>query len=314
MNILITGGSGLVGTSFRKVFAHKLGRHQLFYPSSSELNLLEKENIFKYIGDHKIDFFIHAAGKVGGIQANISDPLGFYLDNLYMGLNLLEAAYECGVERGINLGSSCIYPRGLTRAIREDDLLNGELEPTNEGYALAKLSVLKFGQLVGQKDSRFQYKTIIPCNLYGPGDSFDEGKSHLIPAIIKKIDDAKREGESSVEIWGDGEAKREFLFCDDLARFTAESVINFSDLPSVINVGLGRDYSINEYYQIIGDVLGYTGEFSHDLSKPVGMKRKLVDSKKMDKLNWIERTALRDGVEATYHFYKGLEVKRTIDG
>ena len=309
MNVLITGGSGLVGSALSQFLPSKMDDHNFLFPSSKVLNLLHKCEVKQYLNDNKIDFFIHAAGKVGGIQANIEDPLSFYLDNLYMGLNLLEGAFAVGVKRGINLGSSCIYPHNFERPIKEEDLLKGELEPTNEGYALAKLGVIKLAQFIHQADNTVEYKTIIPCNLYGPGDSFDPENSHLIPAIIKKIHDAVRNEETSVEIWGDGTARREFMYSEDLAKFIYTAILKFDDLPFLINIGLGSDYTINEFYQTVAKVLDYKGSFDHDLSRPTGMKRKLVDTSKMDNLNWITKTSLEEGILKTYKSYTNTLVQ-----
>lgn len=273
----------------------------------SELDLLDfnqTQNVLKQLSP---DLVIHAAGVVGGIQANIKNPVRFLSDNWAMGNNIVLAARSAGVARLLNLGSSCMYPRNSDDPLREDQVLSGTLEPTNEGYALAKCAVARLCEYVTRETPQYDYKTIIPCNLYGPFDKFDPGVSHLIPAIIHKLHVAKLRGETSVEIWGDGSARREFMFAGDLADAIVFAIANFSSMPSLLNIGLGDDFTVNEYYQVAADVVGYDGTFAHDISKPVGMKRKLLDVTKQTMLGWAPRTTLRDGIRETYDYYLSLE-------
>ncbi len=272
-------------------------------PSSKDLNLKNFIDIEKKLAETEPDLIIHCAGRVGGIQANMSSPVDFLVDNLEMGKNLILAAKKRGIRRVINLGSSCMYPRNIDRPLVEEQILSGELEPTNEGYALAKILVQRLCSYINQEDDSFSYKTLVPCNLYGRWDKFGEKNSHMLPAVIKKIHEAKINKLSHVEIWGSGNARREFLYAQDLADFIFFMLEDFKKFPDLLNVGLGHDYSVKEYYQAIAKVIGYFGKFEHDLSKPEGMKRKVVSTEKLGKLNWQAKTSLIDGIKKTYNFY-----------
>ncbi len=278
-------------------------KHLLLSPSSSELNLLSAETIKQYIEVNQPDIVIHAAGVVGGIQANISEPVKFLVDNMQMGLNIIMAAKACGVSRFLNLSSSCMYPRDAVNPLSEELILKGELEPTNEGYALAKVATTRLCEYIQKESPSLLYKTVIPCNLYGRYDKFDPNSSHLIPAVIRKISEAKKNQQHNIEIWGDGEACREFMYAADLANFVFYALENFDTMPQNLNVGIGTDYTINEYYRIIADVVGYTGTFSHDLSKPVGMRKKLIDDEKLKNFGWAYKTDLIAGIQKTYQYY-----------
>jgi len=196
-----------------------------------------------------------------------------------------------------------MYPRGHDEPLHEDLLLTGELEPTNEGYALAKIAVSRFCDYINREESTFKYKTVLPCNLYGRYDKFDPSESHLLPSIINKIHDAKARGESTVEIWGDGEARREFMYAGDLADAIVTLVERFDEAPNLINIGLGYDYSINEYYSAVADVIGFDGSFFHDREKPVGMRRKLLSVDRQNDLGWSPKVGLREGIQRTYAFF-----------
>ncbi|MDN3721445.1 NAD-dependent epimerase/dehydratase family protein [Roseibium salinum] len=198
-------------------------------------------------------------------------------DNWTMGQNVVLAGRKAGVQRLLNLGSSCMYPRGQEEPLREEQVLSGALEPTNEGYAIAKCAVARLCEYVTREDPQLQYKTVIPCNLYGRFDKFEPSVSHMVPAIIRKLYLARKDGERIVEIWGDGTARREFMLAEDLADAIFFAIERFDDMPSLLNMGVGTDYTVDEYYSIAAEVIGYNGEFRHDLSKPVGMKRKLLD-------------------------------------
>lgn len=272
-------------------------------PSSRRLNLLNKSETVAYVKTEAPDLIIHAAGTVGGIQANLREPVKFLLDNLNMGQNLVMAAAKNGVKQLINLGSSCMYPRGNETPLHETQVLTGELEPTNEGYALAKIVTARLCNYITKENPELQYKTLIPCNLYGRFDTFDPSHSHLIPAIIHKVHQAKAQGSNFVEIWGDGTARREFMNAADLSDFIAKAVIDYDKLLPLTNVGLGHDYSINEYYQAAASVIGYNGGFLHDTAKPVGMKRKLVDPTRQMNLGWKASIGLYEGIQMAYDFY-----------
>lgn len=236
-------------------------------------------------------------------EANSREPVQFFTENMDMGMNLVLGAHEAGVTRLLNLGSSCIYPRDGENPLREEAILTGELEPTNEGYALAKIGTLRLCTYITRQYEGYAYKTLIPCNLYGRWDSFHPTKSHMIPAVIRKLHLAAQVGQDKIEIWGDGTARREFMYTGDLADCVLEAVRRFDTLPDEMNVGLGHDYTIDEYYREIAAVVGYQGEFFHDLSKPVGMARKLVDVSRQKTWGWRPKTSLTDGLAATYQWF-----------
>lgn len=299
-NLLITGGSGMVG---RNLLEHPNARNfEVYAPSSAELNLFDYNSISEYIKLNNIQTIIHCAGQVGGIHLNISDPTGFLNNNLIMGINLVNAAKANNVAQLINLGSSCMYPRDYINPLKEEYILNAPLEPTNEGYALAKITVAKLCEYI-RRQYGLQYKTLIPCNLYGRWDKFGENNSHLIPAVIKKIHDAYTKNLPIVDIWGDGLARREFMLASDCVNGIFYALDNFDKLDDYTNLGLGYDYSINEYYQTVADVIGYSGEFVHDLSKPVGVQQKLVDTSKIKLLGWSAKYSLQEGITETYKFF-----------
>ena len=301
MRILITGASGMVGRNILE--HHSIDEFEILAPSSKELNLLDFNAIQTYLNKHRPNMVIHAAGKVGGIQANIREPISFLMENLDIGRNVVWGAYQAKVKSLINLASSCIYPRNHNEPLREELVLRGELEPTNEGYALAKIVTARLCDSIVREDASFQYKTLIPCNLYGRYDKFDPIHSHLLPAIIYKLHQAKEAGCKNVEIWGDGLARREFMYASDLADAIVHSVKNFALLPGYMNIGIGSDHTINEYYQIAAEVIGYTGAFTHDLSKPVGMTRKLLSIERQSGWGWSAQIDLRAGIAETYNFY-----------
>ena len=280
-----------------------IGEFEVLAPRSSELDLRDFPAVQGYLRKHQPDMVIHAAGKVGGIQANMREPVSFLMDNLDMGRNIVWAAHQTGTRKLLNLGSSCMYPRNSMEPLREEMVLKGELEPTNEGYALAKVVTARLCEYIMREDAGYQYKTLIPCNLYGRHDKFDPSHSHLIPAIIHKIHQAKQSGQDTIEIWGDGTARREFMYAGDLADAMMRAIKNFDTLPASMNVGLGRDCTIDEYYQAAADVMGYRGEFVHNTGKPVGMARKLVSTERQMAWGWSAMTGLRDGIKKTYEFY-----------
>ena len=299
--IVLTGGGGMVG---RNLLEHPaIGQFEVLAPRSGELDLRDFNAVQAYLHKHQPDMIIHAAGKVGGIQANMREPVGFLLENLDMGRNIVWASRQAGVRQLLNLGSSCMYPRNHNEPLIEEMVLKGELEPTNEGYALAKVVTARLCEYITREDASYQYKTLIPCNLYGRHDKFDPAHSHLIPAIIHKVHQAKQSRQESVEIWGDGTARREFMYAGDLADAMIRAINDFDTLPAMMNVGLGHDYTINEYYQAAADVMGYAGNFEHDLSKPVGMARKLVSVERQKAWGWNAQSDLRAGIERTYDFY-----------
>lgn len=301
MRILLTGGNGMVG---KNLLDHPSSKgYKIQAPTSKELNLLDLQAVHKYLKQYQPDIVIHAAGIVGGIQANIREPVKFLLENSDIGRNIIWASKENRVKTLLNLGSSCMYPRDAENPLKEDMILKGELEPTNEGYALAKIYASKLCEYISKENPDYHYKTLIPCNIYGPYDKFDPKNSHMVPAIIHKLHQAKSNSIPSVEIWGDGLARREFMYAADLADCIWKAVSDFESLPSVMNIGIGKDFSVNEYYNISSEIIGCDVDFVHDLSKPVGMRQKLVDTSLATKWGWEAKTSLREGIKQTYQYY-----------
>ena len=299
--VYITGSEGMVGSNIVDMAPQS---YQLVTPKQADINLLNFLEVANFISKEKPDFIIHCAGIVGGIQSNIANPVKYLVENTDLAKNLMLAAKTNSITKMINLGSSCIYPRDALNPLKEEYILKGELEPTNEGYALAKIYAQRLAEYIHREDPRFTYKTIIPCNIYGKWDKFDPKHSHMVPAAIKKIHNAKVKNLSTVEIWGDGEARREFMFASDLAGFIWHAIANFDNMPALLNVGIGHDYTINEYYKTIAKVVGYKGTFTHDLSKPVGMKQKLVDIKRLIEFGWEHKSTLEQGINKTYEFFQ----------
>lgn len=301
MRIFLTGGRGMVG---RNLLEHPAVRdHQIDAPTSAELDLRDGRAVEARLRAFTPDLVIHCAGKVGGIQANIRQPVDFLLHNLDIGRNIVWASRSLGVRRLLNVASSCMYPRNAQNPLHEDMVLKGELEPTNEGYALAKIAVTRLCEYIAREDASYSYKTLIPCNIYGRHDKFDPAISHLVPAIIHKLHEAKSRRERTVEIWGDGEARREFMYAGDLADCIWRAVEWYDSLPPLMNVGLGRDLTVNQYYQAAARVVGYEGRFTHDLGKPVGMKQKLVSVERAMAWGWEAPTSLENGLALTYDHY-----------
>jgi len=307
MRVFLTGGSGMVG---RNILEHPYSRkHQILSPCSAKLNLLDRNAVYKALSEWMPDVIVHAAGQVGGIQANMSNPIRFLQDNLDMGVNVIAAANSLGIPNLLNLSSSCMYPKDASNPLTEDMILTGALEPTNEGYALAKIVTTRLCEYISRENESKNYKTVIPCNLYGPYDKYDPQHSHMIPAVIHKLHEAKENGVRIVDIWGDGEARREFMSARDLAEFIYYAIDHYQNMPQNLNVGLGVDYSIEEYYQVIASVVGYKGKFQYDISKPVGMKQKLMDDSGLNDFGWHPKISLKEGLVDAYQFYKDKNLK-----
>ncbi|MBU1307246.1 MAG: GDP-L-fucose synthase [Alphaproteobacteria bacterium] len=300
---MLTGGNGMVGRNIRQ--HPDAGRWDILAPSSAELDLTDFAATSRFFKTERPEVVIHAAGRVGGIQANIANPVDFLVTNADLGRNVILAARQAGVTKLLNLASSCIYPREAVNPLREDLILKGELEPTNEGYALAKIFALRLCQYINKEDGGVRYKTFVPCNLYGRYDNFSPEHSHLISAIIHKVELARTGGSETVEIWGDGTARREFMYAGDLADAVFKAISDFDAVPDILNVGVGFDYSINEYYEAVARVVGWQGRFVHDMTRPVGMKQKLVDVERQKHWGWAPPTALDDGIRSAYHYYMG---------
>jgi GDP-L-fucose synthase len=300
-SVLLTGGGGMVG---RNVLEHpRASAWEFVAPRSTELDLTDYAATERFVKAVNPEFVIHSAGLVGGIQANIAHPVDFLVTNLDVGRNIVMASRAAGVKKLLNLGSSCMYPRDAPNPLRESFVLKGELEPTNEGYALAKIAIQRLCSYVSRVDPAFHYKTMIPCNIYGRHDKFSPEHSHLIPAIIHKIHLAKINALPDVEIWGDGTARREFMYSGDLADAILKALDDWERLPAMMNAGLGYDYSVSDYYTAAADVIGWRGSFRYDSSKPVGMRQKLEDISLQTIWGWFPSTSLLDGIRQTYMYY-----------
>lgn len=293
MKVLITGAAGLVG---RSLIAHPLaGAHDILGPSRVELDLTDARACEAYVRAERPDLVICAAGKVGGIAANMAEPAEFLAVNLAIGLNTLMACRRADVARIINLGSSCMYPAGIDAPLGEDRLLDGPPEPTNAPYAMAKLAVWKLACVLA--DEGVACRTLIPPNLYGPFERFDPLASHLLAAAMLKIHSAVVRGAPTVEIWGDGTARREFLFAGDLADFIWRHAERIGDLPVTLNVGVGEDHTVDHYFAAVAEVMGYEGGFTHAPGRPQGAHRKVLDISAQKRLGWTAPTPLRTGLQ-----------------
>lgn len=305
MKILITGASGMVGRNI--LDDARFAQFEILSPKRAELNLFNYKDVFSYLEKNRPDVIVHAAGRVGGIQANLAHPVDFLVENLDINRNVILAAYHAKIKNLVNLGSSCMYPREAQNPLKEELILKGELEPTNEGYAIAKITAQRLCSYIRKEDSSFKFKTLIPCNLYGKFDKFDPVHSHLVPAIIRKLDQAIKSKQSEVEIWGDGTARREFMYCGDVVNCIYQAIDsdmkNFDSMPDLMNIGLGYDYSVNEYYQTTAKILGYKGQFVYDRTKPVGMKQKLVSVEKAQEWGWKSQVSLEQGLAKAIQFF-----------
>jgi GDP-L-fucose synthase len=298
--ILITGGNGFVGKNLKLI----LKKHYLISsPTRRQLNLLDKKKIDSHIKKFKPDLIVHSAGLVGGILSNINNHSEFFLQNYEVGKNLITIAKQNNVKNFLNISSCCIYPKNLIRPINERDLLKGPLEPTNEGYALAKLSILKLCSYFN-KQNKFNYKSIIPSNLFGPEDNFDLNSAHLLAAIINKTHESKIKNKKVI-IWGDGKSRREFMYISDFVEAVILIIKNFKKIPEIINVGTGKDYTVKDYYKMVAKEMKFHVKFKFDLTKPTGMKRKLLDTSIIKKLGFEPKHSIEDGIRKTYQFYLG---------
>ncbi|MCS0499465.1 GDP-L-fucose synthase family protein [Protaetiibacter mangrovi] len=298
--IYIAGHRGLAGSAiWRRLEAE--GYDQLIGATSSELDLRDRDAVFAFVRDQKPDVIVDAAARVGGIQANDTYSAEFLSDNLQIQVNLMDAANAAGVERLLFLGSSCIYPKYAEQPIKESSLLTGELEPTNDAYAIAKIAGIMQVQASRKQYGR-RWISAMPTNLYGPGDNFHPEHSHVLPALMRRIHEAKVAGEPEVVIWGSGTPLREFLHVDDLADASVFLLENY-DSPETINVGVGEDLSIRDLAELIAEVVGYEGRLVQDATKPDGTPRKLLDVSRLNDLGWHARIALRDGIAETYAWY-----------
>lgn len=298
--VWLAGHRGLVGKSILTIL--KKNKYEVLFKTSKELDLRNFIKVKNFIKKNNPDLIIVTAGKVGGILANKNQPIDFYYDNLTIGNNIIKASYDAKVKNLIYLGSSCIYPKNINRKIFEKDLLKGELEKTNEGYAMAKISCTKYCNFINQ-NSKLNYITVMPCNVYGPNDNFHSTNSHVMASLIKKFVYAKNTRKKNVVIWGTGLPKREFIYVDDLSNAILKIIQkNFDE--DIINVGVGYDITIKNLAKKISKILQYDGKIIHDKSKPDGTFRKLLDNSKITKLGWSPSFDLDEGIQKTIKWFK----------
>lgn len=300
MKVYVAGHNGLVGSAIVRAL-EAAGVGEVVGWRSSELDLRDRDAAIDALRDAAPDIVIDAAARVGGIMANSTYPVEFMRDNLLIQTNVMDAAHAADVDRLLFLGSSCIYPRHATQPIRESSLMTGPLEPTNQAYALAKISGIFYIEAFRTQYGR-HWISAMPTNLYGPGDNFDLETSHVLPAFIRRFHEAKATGAPTVTVWGTGAPRREFLHVDDLAQASLLLLQRY-DSAETINVGLGDDLPIKELAETVASVVGFQGTIEWDTAKPDGMPRKMLDTTRINDLGWFPTIKLRDGVTSTYEWY-----------
>jgi len=301
MRIYVAGHRGLVGSALVRALTAR-GCTNLVLRSRQELDLTEQSAVRRFFEDERPRAVILAAARVGGIQANNAHPAQFIRDNLLIQDNVIDAAYHAGVAKFVFLGSSCIYPKLAPQPITEDSLLTGPLEPTNESYAIAKIAGVKMCQAL-RREFGFDAISLMPTNLYGPGDNFDLQNAHVLPALIRRVHEAKLRGDPTVTIWGTGTPRREFLHVDDLADAVLFLLETYTGEP-IVNIGWGEDVTIRELAELIVSAIGYRGQLDFDRSKPDGTPRKLLDVSRLSDLGWRPRISLTEGIESTYAWFR----------
>ena len=309
MKYYIAGHNGMVGSAIARQLKEK--DRSVVTRSSSELDLTDQRAVRLFMQEERPDVVILAAAKVGGIHANNSFPAEFIYENLMMEANVIHQSFDAGVKNLLFLGSSCIYPKFADQPMREDALLTGPLEATNEPYAIAKIAGIKLCESYNRQHA-VDYRSVMPTNLYGPGDNFHPNHSHVLPALIRRFDEAVQNGSNEVGIWGSGTPKREFLFVDDMADacifvldLDKETYQRETDpMYSQLNIGAGKDLTIKELAQTVADIVGFEGDLVFDRSKPDGTPQKLLDVSRLERLGWQATTSLENGIRKTYSWYK----------
>ena len=303
--IFVAGHTGMVGSALCRRLESR-GYSNLIYRSSDSLDLRNQAKTNLFFESEKPDFVFLAAGKVGGINANNTYRAEFIYDNIVIATNVIHSSYGHGVKKLLFLGSSCIYPKLAPQPLKEEYLLSGNLESTNEPYAIAKIAGIKLCQAYRDQYG-CDFISAMPTNLYGPNDNYDIKNAHVLPALINKFHHAKTTSADSVSVWGTGSPMREFLHVDDLSEACVFLMENYSD-SAIVNVGTGQDISINDLAQMISEVIGFKGKIVFDTSKPDGTPRKLLDVSKINSLGWKHKTGLREGIEEVYKAIKGSEM------
>ena len=299
--IYVAGHRGLVGSAIVRTL-QQLRFNRLVMRTHNELDLTEQSAVRDFLERERPDAVIMAAARVGGIHANNTRPAEFIRDNLLIQDNIIDASHRAGVGKFVFLGSSCIYPKLSPQPIKEEYLLSGSLEPTNEWYAVAKIAGLKMCQAY-RRQYGFNAISLMPTNLYGPGDNFDLENSHVLPALIRRFHEAARRGDATLSVWGTGTPRREFLHVDDLADAVVHLLKTY-DGESIVNVGWGEDVTIRELAEMVAAATGFNGRLEFDATKPDGTPRKLLDTSRLTSLGWKPKIALKDGIERTYAWFK----------
>ena len=299
--VYVAGHRGLVGSALMRRLDEG-GYEDVITRTSDELDLRNQQAVHQFFDQQRPEFVILAAAKVGGILANDTYRADFIRDNLQIQTNVIDAAHRHGVQRLLFLGSSCIYPRECPQPMKEEHLLSGPLEPTNEPYAIAKIAGIKMCESYNAQYNT-KYLSVMPTNLFGPNDNFDLETSHVLPALIRKFHEAKERGDNTVTLWGTGEPQREFLHVDDLAD-ACVFLLEQTDETRLINIGVGKDITIQELAELISDIVGFDGAIDHDRSKPDGSPRKLLDVARLNTLGWRPKTTLREGINNTVEWYR----------
>jgi len=300
--IYVAGHQGLVGRAILRQLLVR-GVQNLIYRSSSELDLRDQGATSRFFEQERPEYVFLAAAKVGGIYANMTRPAEFIYDNLMIQTNVLQKAYESQVKRLMFLASSCIYPKHCPQPMKEEYLLTGKLEPTNDAYAVAKIAGITMCQAYNRQYNT-EFIPVMPTNLYGPGDNFDPLDSHVIPALIRRFQEAKIKEAKEAVVWGTGTTRREFLYVDDLADACLFLMENYQE-KELINIGVGRDLTIEELAGMVAKVVGFQGRIVFDTSYPDGTPRKLLDTSRLSQLGWRPRTTLEEGLEKTYEWFLG---------
>lgn len=299
--IFVAGHRGLVGSALMRSLTSK-GYDNLLTRPRTQLDLMQPDDVDAFFRSERPEYVFLAAAKVGGILANAAYPVDFLRSNLLIELNVLEAAARHGVKRLLFLGSSCIYPKHAPQPMKEEHLLTGPLEPTNQPYAIAKIAGIELCRAYARQHDA-DFISVMPTNLYGPGDNFDLETSHVLPALLRKFHEAKEDGRPEVEIWGTGSPRREFMHVDDMAD-ACVFVMEHPDPPDLLNVGVGADVSIRALAELIKDIVGYEGRLTFDTTKPDGTPRKLLDVSRLAALGWTASIPLPEGIESTYAWYR----------
>jgi GDP-L-fucose synthase len=309
IKIFLAGHTGLVGSAIQRKLL-QMGYGNIVTPTIEELDLIQQAAVERFFATERPQCVFLAAARVGGIYANSTFPAEFIYQNLMIQSNVIHAAWQTGVQKFLFLGSSCIYPKLAPQPMKEEYLLGGPLEPTNEWYAVAKIAGIKTAQAY-RRQYGFRSVCIMPTNLYGPGDNFDLKTSHVLPAIIRKFHEAKEAHANHVVVWGTGQARREFMYVDDLAD-AAVFLMQHYDGEEIINVGTGEELTIRELCEIVREVVAYEGEIVFDATMPAGAPRKLLDVSRLTALGWSAQTPLREGIERTYRWFCAASQGRQI--